>query len=566
VDEKNYRDIIDLLRGEQRGLTIEEISKKLNLSRITSTKYLNSLFVSGQLNMRKLGPAKLFTLSTRLPVDQILSQSSDLILILDESYIVRDISDSFLLAFGISNEHIKNQKIASTSLGTDLIDRIRNPVKKGMAGKESVINTWIPVQKEWKAFRIRIIPLVFGWADKGVVVMFEDRTGEIMAHEENALLADLVNASPAAITVHDLFGKILYSNKKNLDLHGYSLNEFINLNLNDLYTPGSAKRIDEHMKKLKETGEATFHVVHVKKDGQEIPLEVHAKIARWGEQDVIINIATDISERKRAEHALKESKRRLADIIDFLPDATFVVNNEGIVIAWNRAIEAMTGIKADDIVGKGNYEYALPFYHERRPITIDLVLHYDPAVAAKYPVMKKEGCALFSEIFIPHLNKGRGAYLWFMASPLYDAAGNFTGAIESIRDITERKRTEEALIESDSFNRRLIEILPDYIVIYEEGGNLLYVNPASTKALGYDAGTLVGTNILSYIAGEYHEIVTARLAARGKGDDRSLYEIEIVTKNGLRRSVLVKSTPIQYRNNPAVLTHLIDITERKQTK
>ena len=86
----------------QKGLTIKEISKNLNLSRITTTKYLNSLFVSGQVNMRKVGPAKSYTLSTRLPFDQILGQSSDLILVLDETYTVRNVNDSFLLAFGIS--------------------------------------------------------------------------------------------------------------------------------------------------------------------------------------------------------------------------------------------------------------------------------------------------------------------------------------------------------------------------------------------------------------------------------------------------------------------------------
>jgi PAS domain S-box-containing protein len=81
----------------------------------------------------------------------------------------------------------------------------------------------------------------------------------------------------------------------------------------------------------------------------------------------------------------------------------------------------------------------------RRPITADLVLHDDPDISAKYPVMIREGKSLRSEIFIPHLNNGRGAYLWFMASPLYDAHGNLTGAIETMRDITDRKQAEDGL-------------------------------------------------------------------------------------------------------------------------
>ena len=79
----------------------------------------------------------------------------------------------------------------------------------------------------------------------------------------------------------------------------------------------------------------------------------------------------DITKRKRSEEALRESERRLADIINFLPIATFVINQAGVVTAWNRALEEITGVKAADMIGKGNYEYALPFYGERRSILVD---------------------------------------------------------------------------------------------------------------------------------------------------------------------------------------------------
>ena len=71
--------------------------------------------------------------------------------------------------------------------------------------------------------------------------------------------------------------------------------------------------------------------------------------------------------------AAQETQRRLTDIIDFLPDPTLVIDEASRVIAWNRAIEQMTGVAARDMLGKGNYEYAIPFYGERRPILIDLV-------------------------------------------------------------------------------------------------------------------------------------------------------------------------------------------------
>jgi len=156
-------------------------------------------------------------------------------------------------------------------------------------------------------------------------------------------------------------------------------------------------------------------------------------------------IFRDITKRKRAEDALKVSERTMKDIISFLPDATLVIDKNGVVLAWNHAMEEMTGVPVDQVIGKGDYEYALPFYHERRPITIDLILHDNPAVVAKYPFMNTEGNTRFSEIFIPHLNMGGGAHLWFAATPLYDAGGNLTGAIESIRDITALKQADEQL-------------------------------------------------------------------------------------------------------------------------
>jgi PAS domain S-box-containing protein len=159
----------------------------------------------------------------------------------------------------------------------------------------------------------------------------------------------------------------------------------------------------------------------------------------------VVHVALNISGRKRAESAVKESERLLANIINFLPDATFVIDKKGIVISWNRAIEKMTGIKAEQILGRGNYEYALPFYGERRPILIDIVLGSDPSFEEKYDNIKRqEDGSLVGEAYMPNL-KGGEAYLLGSASALYDSDGNYWGAIESIRDITERKRAEEDL-------------------------------------------------------------------------------------------------------------------------
>jgi len=152
----------------------------------------------------------------------------------------------------------------------------------------------------------------------------------------------------------------------------------------------------------------------------------------------------DITVRKQAEERLKESERFLADVIDFLPDATFVIDGDGKVIAWNRAIEEMTGVAAAEMIGKGNYEHAIPFYGERRPILIDLALKPDRRYEATYVSTERGETVLIGEAYMPAL-KGGDVYLHGTASVLRDSAGNLIGAIESIRDITERRRMEEAL-------------------------------------------------------------------------------------------------------------------------
>jgi PAS domain S-box-containing protein len=138
--------------------------------------------------------------------------------------------------------------------------------------------------------------------------------------------------------------------------------------------------------------------------------------------------------------------------------------------------------------------------------------------------------------------------------------------IEIASDITERKKVQEALAESESFNRGLVESLPDYIAVYGMDGKLLYVNPASARTLGYDAETLIGTHVLSFIAEEYHKTVIAKMTVRKEGGEAPPYEIELVTRSGPRRSVIVKATPIKYQNNPAILLLLIDITDRKRAE
>ncbi len=142
---------------------------------------------------------------------------------------------------------------------------------------------------------------------------------------------------------------------------------------------------------------------------------------------------------------LSAANKQLQDIIDFLPDPTFVIDSDKKVIAWNRAIEEMTGVRKEDIIGKGDYAYAVPFYGKPRPVLIDLIYSDDRETELQYEYVERKENVLYAETFAESLYDGKGAFLWIKASPLYNSEGKMIGAIESIRDISERKRAEKKL-------------------------------------------------------------------------------------------------------------------------
>jgi two-component system cell cycle sensor histidine kinase/response regulator CckA len=156
----------------------------------------------------------------------------------------------------------------------------------------------------------------------------------------------------------------------------------------------------------------------------------------------------DITQSKKAEEELRAAHERFFNIIEFLPDATLVINREKRVVTWNRACEEMTGVRKEDILGKGNYEYAVAFYGTRIPILIDYVTADSDELKERYESIKKKGNVLYAEVFAQKLYGGRGAFLSGIASPLFDNKGSVVGAIESVRDITERKSLESQLLQA----------------------------------------------------------------------------------------------------------------------
>ena len=271
----------------------------------------------------------------------------------------------------------------------------------------------------------------------------------------------------------------------------------------------------------------------------------------------------DISEVKLVEKALRESERRWAQMIEFLPDATMVIDVEGTVIGWNQAMEDLTGVETTAIIGKGDYEYALPFYGRRRPVMIDLVVDYDPQIASQYHYVRQEGDRLISETCLLDF-RGRGVtWLWNVAAPLYNEHGDVVGAIEAIRDITDRKMAEEALKTSEERYRTVVEESFDGVFV-QKGTVITFANSRLHEMLGYEPGELEGLDHWLIYHPDYREMTRSRAQARLRGESApSRYEVDLLRKDGISIPGEVNAKVIRFDNEPGIQVWIRDLTEEK---
>jgi PAS domain S-box-containing protein len=195
-----------------------------------------------------------------------------------------------------------------------------------------------------------------------------------------------------------------------------------------------------------------------------------------------------MEKKNSSRKSTSTTKLLLSQVIDFLPDPTFAIDLKGKVLVWNRAMEDMTGVKAEDMVGKGMYEYSLPFYNERRPILIDLITHPDPDMDNKYTFVRREGDTLYAEA----VGLASNRFLWGKASPIYDKTGQIIGAIESIRDITDRKEIEKAHTEALLQLTQFIDFLPDPTFAIDLKGRVIIWNKAIEDLTNIPSEYMVG--------------------------------------------------------------------------
>ena len=155
-------------------------------------------------------------------------------------------------------------------------------------------------------------------------------------------------------------------------------------------------------------------------------------------------LQTTLEEIQNKKDIIDSEKNKLNNILEMLPNAALIIDKHGVISFWNKALENMTGCTATQMIGKGDKEYAKPFYGKARPILIDLTNVDDEFLKENYKGVRKKNNVLRAETYVPSL-KGEERYLIGYASSIYAKNGEYQGAVEVIEDYTERQKQKEKI-------------------------------------------------------------------------------------------------------------------------
>lgn len=281
-------------------------------------------------------------------------------------------------------------------------------------------------------------------------------------------------------------------------------------------------------------------------------------IEKGGEHDGFLDALTGVFELWIQK--INEQKK-LNDILNYLPQPTFMMNPEEEITFWNRATEAMTGWPAERIVGKPRYESSVPFYGKRRPMVGNLIMYPDPRWEVLYHEYRRDegGDVIYSLAFCTALY-GVGAYLSTKTARLYDANGRLSGSIHTVRDLTLDRKMEKSLQRSESMYRAIADFAGMGIVLAGEK-DVIYCNKQFRNFIGAgDETSVSGEDVLAWVFPEDRSLVKSHILALSTGREGPV-RFEFRSRKDRHYRALAQI--IEYDGNPAVHLILDDVTEQK---
>jgi PAS domain S-box-containing protein len=271
------------------------------------------------------------------------------------------------------------------------------------------------------------------------------------------------------------------------------------------------------------------------------------RLAGIGDSLILITFH-DVTERKQAERTTS----LLAAIVDFSEDAILSEKLDGTITSWNHSAERLFGYKAQEAIGQ-HITLIVPW--ERRSEEEDILRRLARGERVEHfetVRRRKDGTYLDTSLTI---------------SPIRDAAGRVIGASNVARDISERKRIEVALRESEERFRAIVETTPECVKLISAEGTLLHMNRPGLAMVGaHSTDDVVGKSVYDLIALEDRDRFKAFNESICRGEQGSL-QFDIIGLEGKRRHMETHAAPL--RNPDETLVHLgitTDISERKQAE
>jgi PAS domain S-box-containing protein len=396
-----------------------------------------------------------------------------------------------------------------------------------------------------------------------VVCSFIDITelkqAEENLRESNAYLENLINYANAPIIVWDPGFHITRFNHAFESLTGRSESEVLGQSLEILFP---AEQAENSMALIRRTlaGERweTVEIIIQHRDKSERTVLWNS--ATLFAPDGITPLATiaqgqEITERKQAEEALRETNAYLENLINYANAPIIVWDPEFRITRFNHAFESMTGRSETEVLGQ----------------SLEILFPAEQAENAMALIRKTLAGERWEtvEIIIQHRDKFERTVLWNSATLFAPDGITPLATIAQGQDITERKQAETALRESEEKFREMAELLPQIVFETDAHGILTYVNKQAYKFLGYPEDyPIVGLNTLDLYTPESRikalENIGSRISGKlaGKGN-----EYVMKRRDGSTFPALIYSSPILKENKPVGLRGIIiDITERKKAE
>jgi PAS domain S-box-containing protein len=307
----------------------------------------------------------------------------------------------------------------------------------------------------------------------------ERRKAEEVLHLSEQNFRDSIENSPLGIRIASKDGKTLYANQALLNMWGYSsIEELEAVPRKQRYTPGS---YDEHRTRLEkrkreEHISSSYEISIVCKDGQVRHLSASRGELLWDGEKQFQVVYQDITDRKQVEQALRESEERYRFLVELSPEAIFVASEGKHVFANSAGLKLLGASSPDQIIGKPVADFIHPDYREivaermRKAMETGIV---PPVMEEKF--IRLDGAEIDVEVrAAPLVYQGKIAMQVF------------------ISDITERKRAEEALRESEAKHRTLFETMAQGVVYQNAKGQIISANTAAERILGLTLDQMMG--------------------------------------------------------------------------